>query len=1238
MEVITNHIKSPKATNQSSNIAIYYFITTQLCHFRFKGIFARIVHRTTNEAISCDSIFTFFQWICNEPYKLKYQFVISIYIIVAVFFLPVQIKAQSNCENIGFETGTTDFFQLNKAGVSGGMIFGIIPDFNGEQYKIESVQDGYDRIAFNYCIENKFLKKVGFGMGRFGIQLGDSVLVGAKASQLTRTIHVTPDNNFLVLNYALVLEDPAHDSINQPFFELTFRDGNDEIFPCGRYYVVSKKDIEGFENCRDWRVKPWTAAGFELQSHIGDVTINITVADCALGGHAAYAYVNLECRPLKIVLDGYCPESLEATMTVTEGFEKYEWNTGDTTNQIKIRNPTPGNIYSVQVTSSTGCVITLSDTLPSFETIKVPKLDKIKDTTICDNQAFFFWPSGENIKRIEWVGYGEIFDSLYINPATTTEYQIVAKDENGCESDTISFTVHVNISTYNYEIDIQGSSPCDTTIKGGAIIKTNAIDSVLISIDGENYDLNNVFYGLSPGKYDVFMKAKNGCVTKDEFIIPQHIPIKLPSIYISDKICDKNGTIYIAGPSFGGNSLFLNDSLVTPYNYIPVDSGNYTLLLIDSLNCRDSVNVLIKYIPLPTIEKIDITTQDCFQTTDVKVFGTGVNPFLYSIDYGSFQSNTVFKNVTTGLHTFIICDINNCYDTISMNIKNSYGEPEIDVLNIVNPKCSKANGMISLNVNGGLPDYLYQLNNGSFSSDTFQFNNLTSGEFTIIVKDKNNCKDTAMFNLILESTAPNLNIINIVQPHCNEINGSLSLTALSGLPPYKYSSNGVQYNNQTDYLNLESGEYTYYILDSLGCADTIQLQLERIDTMSYSSVRIGNTYCNQDNGQIYFNFHGGKAPYQYFLNGSPISIASGWIDSLSVGQYSLTLKDSLNCESSLNFYIDSFALPKLSLISFEDEHCNKMNGIIKLSTDKIIEPFEIILNNNIIGEVQEILHLPGGDYHIVILDSLGCADSMDIYLSNTPFPIVSLTGKILPSCEHYNGGLFSSVSSGSPPFSYYFNDQYVPNIDTIKYLNSGIYELKVIDQFNCVDSTSVELKGLSIKIEDLSISDGPCPNIIAELSMDNEIGCPPYTLNTTNNEVLNFDRNITLNTTSPRFEILIKDDCGCTLDTTVFFNFPANSFFIPNVFSPNGDGYNDNFVISGIDNREFIIKKFLIFDRWGGVVFSAFDFPINSNKDKFWDGKIEGNWAIPGVYVYLILLEDECGIQEQKSGDVLLMK
>lgn len=74
---------------------------------------------------------------------------LMILLLAIIFISPLGIKAQTNCENIGFETGTTDFFQLNKARVSGGMIFDIIPDLNGEQYKIESVQDGYDRIAFN---------------------------------------------------------------------------------------------------------------------------------------------------------------------------------------------------------------------------------------------------------------------------------------------------------------------------------------------------------------------------------------------------------------------------------------------------------------------------------------------------------------------------------------------------------------------------------------------------------------------------------------------------------------------------------------------------------------------------------------------------------------------------------------------------------------------------------------------------------------------------------------------------------------------------------------------------------------------------------------------------------------------------------------------------------------------------------------------------------------------------------
>lgn len=82
----------------------------------------------------------------------------------------------------------------------------------------------------------------------------------------------------------------------------------------------------------------------------------------------------------------------------------------------------------------------------------------------------------------------------------------------------------------------------------------------------------------------------------------------------------------------------------------------------------------------------------------------------------------------------------------------------------------------------------------------------------------------------------------------------------------------------------------------------------------------------------------------------------------------------------------------------------------------------------------------------------------------------------------------------------------------------------------------------------------------------------------------------------------------CGPDTT---HEPADSMIIPNVFTPNGDGYNDKFVYKHQEQWTFETS---VYNRWGDLVFHD---SISQN----WDGTINGNPASEGTYFYIIRSE-----------------
>jgi gliding motility-associated-like protein len=89
-------------------------------------------------------------------------------------------------------------------------------------------------------------------------------------------------------------------------------------------------------------------------------------------------------------------------------------------------------------------------------------------------------------------------------------------------------------------------------------------------------------------------------------------------------------------------------------------------------------------------------------------------------------------------------------------------------------------------------------------------------------------------------------------------------------------------------------------------------------------------------------------------------------------------------------------------------------------------------------------------------------------------------------------------------------------------------------------------------------------------------------------------------------------------------------FFIPNSFTPNGDGLNDVFTAKGENIKTF---EMYIYNRWGEIVYST------TNFTEAWDGKtVKENEAIQGVYVYLMKVSNTRNKEYVYRGSVSLIR
>jgi len=114
------------------------------------------------------------------------------------------------------------------------------------------------------------------------------------------------------------------------------------------------------------------------------------------------------------------------------------------------------------------------------------------------------------------------------------------------------------------------------------------------------------------------------------------------------------------------------------------------------------------------------------------------------------------------------------------------------------------------------------------------------------------------------------------------------------------------------------------------------------------------------------------------------------------------------------------------------------------------------------------------------------------------------------------------------------------------------------------------------------------------------------------------------------YDLIYTDTSGCIREQLVLVSEAECGIYIPNVFSPNGDGINDVFSPFYAEDR-YTLESFRIFDRWGSTI-------LDCTNPCSWDGSAGSQDAGPGVYLYVLILKPMEGELFRMSGDVTLIR
>ncbi len=324
---------------------------------------------------------------------------------------------------------------------------------------------------------------------------------------------------------------------------------------------------------------------------------------------------------------------------------------------------------------------------------------------------------------------------------------------------------------------------------------------------------------------------------------------------------------------------------------------------------------------------------------------------------------------------------------------------------------------------------------------------------------------------------------------------------------------------------------------------------------------------------------------------------------------------------------------------------NEKCAIISNTKIVFVQPKEYTIVDSIcagnIFTVGSSSYTATGVYVDSLISSIGCDSIVTLDLTIVPDQNIQvISNAVAPTCFGFADASITveSVSNAYEPFAVGLTNlatnQPSPFID----LTGGDYRLSVVDDFGCRYEEEITIDDPAPFVIDL----GPDTTVelgqLLNLSVGANYGISDFQATFSDSlcqgDCFNLEWYPTETNT---YNINAISEFGCQAQDSITITVETNHrIYIPNVFSPNGDGVNDFFTAYGTQPLVQEIEQLAIFDRWGHLVFERSNIPPNV-PEAGWQGENVDNQPQQGVYAYLVKVRFLDGAVVPFSGDVLLV-
>jgi gliding motility-associated-like protein len=907
-------------------------------------------------------------------------------------------------------------------------------------------------------------------------------------------------------------------------------------------------------------------------------------------------------------------------LSVTGGTTPYTflWVNGAITEDIV--NLTAG-IYTVTITDGNGCTATASGTVGGPSAAVSGSISS-QNNVLCNggnNGSVTIAGAGGTGPYEYRLGAGAYQALGTFGSLTAGIYAVTIRDASLC-----TFSLPVNITEpaaaltgiIVSETDVQcfGSATGSVTLSA-----SGGTSPYQFSVDGVTYQSAATFSNLAAGSYSVAIRDNNLCI----FNLP--VDISQPASAVNGTITAQTNVNCFGAPT--GSVMVSGSGGIAPYTY-SVDAGPFQAtgtfnslgagihnVTVRDLNlCTFNVPVTITQPASALSVTISQTNVVCFGESTGSATATasgGTAPYTWSWNTIPVQTTQSASNLNAGNYTVTVTDNNACVAIASVTISQPAGALTA-IASVTDVDCfGSSTGAINLTVTNGTLPISFQWSNGATSED---LTGIPAGTYSVTVTDANGCTANATGTVDQPSLlAGNIAVTDVA---CfGGSTGSCDLTVSGGISPYTYLwSNGAV---TQDISGVVSGNYSVTVTDAHGCTVVVNGTLTQpASTLSGSIISQSDvTVYGGSDGSVTVSGSGATPPYEYSLYTGTYQ-SSGTFASLTAGLHTVTVRDANLCTTDIAVTISQPIIPlSLNKISQVDVSCNGgATGSVTVEGWGGYTPYEYSINSVEWQPSGTFGSLSAGDYQITVRDTSSAVFSISVTITEPVAFDLTLSSENILCHGGATGSATATAAGGVAPYSYSWNTTPVQTTSSLSNMGPGSYTITVTDNNGCLESGAVTITEPPELILSQATTIASCPD-----SDDGSViltiagGVGPYNVIWSDGVSTQNRTNITPAT----YSVVATDQNTCAKSLVVEVGFAGsfNCLVIPQVITPNNDGYNDRWVIRNIDI--YPDAEMRVFNRWGKLVFRT----RNLSADP-WDGTSDGKPVPTDSYHYILYLND----------------